>query len=615
MKRLAAPLAVVLTLLLAAPVAAVAQQPNQKHQSKGSHSGGGSHRGGHAAHPPTTRSAPRAALQRQISRSAPHHVAPHLQTSRSAPRSVPRRASPRVAPRQPSRPATRSAPHSVRHLAAPQRQTSHPTLRSAPRALPNRRETHRATGRQEPQRATTGRRESPSAVRQHERRPQAITGSIPQMQQPSRSEQRAITRQQQRQERALRSREERELRRLPPAQRAVRREEINRAREQRAIQAQPGAVTRPGIAAQRQERAERRAQRRQRTGAVTPLAARNGRFAAPYAANARSADAWRARRYHYPAQRAWHRGVRAAFIPWFGPVFWPYAYTDIFYYVFWPYGYVEGYWAYVYDDFIDGLYWGVAGPPDEYIAYASAPPPRARRATVRQLCQEPGSGITAWPFREIERKLNLDGEQNALLDNVRVAASKAAEIFKASCPAENAYPLTPLGRLRAMTARLQATLEAVETVRPPLEHFYDSLSDEQKARFNSLGPTKLRRNADARAALPEDGEVCAQAKPGLTNLPIEQIDAVVAPDEGQEKLLDKLAEATDKGVSILQAACPNEMPLTPPGRLVAMEGRLRAMIDAATEVRPALDDFYASLFDEQKARFNRLGQRLAKSGE
>jgi hypothetical protein len=34
-----------------------------------------------------------------------------------------------------------------------------------------------------------------------------------------------------------------------------------------------------------------------------------------------------------------------------------------------------------------------------------------------------------------------------------------------------------------------------------------------------------------------------------------------------------------------------------------MEGRLRAMIDAANEVRPALDDFYASLSDEQKARF------------
>jgi LTXXQ motif family protein len=37
-----------------------------------------------------------------------------------------------------------------------------------------------------------------------------------------------------------------------------------------------------------------------------------------------------------------------------------------------------------------------------------------------------------------------------------------------------------------MEKRLDATLDAVKTVRPPLAKFYDSLSDEQKARFNSL---------------------------------------------------------------------------------------------------------------------------------
>jgi LTXXQ motif family protein len=37
-----------------------------------------------------------------------------------------------------------------------------------------------------------------------------------------------------------------------------------------------------------------------------------------------------------------------------------------------------------------------------------------------------------------------------------------------------------------MEKRLDATLAAVKTVRPALAKFYDSLSDEQKARFNSL---------------------------------------------------------------------------------------------------------------------------------
>jgi hypothetical protein len=150
-----------------------------------------------------------------------------------------------------------------------------------------------------------------------------------------------------------------------------------------------------------------------------------------------------------------------------------------------------------------------------------------------------------------------------LLDEVRAAANRAAEIFRASCPAESAYPLTPPGRLRAMTARLQATLDAVRTVRPPLERFYDSLSDEQQARFNTLGPTRLGQSPEARAALPENTETCAQAMPGLTALPIKQIDAVVGPDDAQAALLDHLEDATELAASILQAACPDEAPLTP----------------------------------------------------
>jgi hypothetical protein len=68
-----------------------------------------------------------------------------------------------------------------------------------------------------------------------------------------------------------------------------------------------------------------------------------------------------------------------------------------------------------------------------------------------------------------------------------------------------------------------------------------------------------------------------------------------------------------KAVTILQDACPDQVPLTPPGRLDMMEARLKAMIDAANTVKPALDDFYASLSSEQKARFNRMGRALAKN--
>jgi LTXXQ motif family protein len=340
--------------------------------------------------------------------------------------------------------------------------------------------------------------------------------------------------------------------------------------------------------------------RRNNAAGITSQAARQGRFAAGQGRGA-----------NFAAHRAWRHGLRASFVPWYGPVFWPYAYSDIFDYAFWPGGYDDGFWDYAYDDFFDGVFWGQAGPSADYAHTPAAP--RASYAGVQELCTQPGSGITAWPFADIERKVGLNAEQNQLLDSVRKSASDAAATFKASCPAENLFPLTPPGRLQAMTARLQGTLDAVHIVRPPLEKFYAALSDEQKERFNALGPKRSANNAETTAALPQDAKSCSEAKPGLANLPIEKIADVVKPTDAQQGGLKQLQDATSKAVSLLQAACPQDTPITPPGRLEAMEKRLQAMIDAAKTVKPALDAFYASLNNEQKARFDRIGGQLAQT--
>ena len=267
-----------------------------------------------------------------------------------------------------------------------------------------------------------------------------------------------------------------------------------------------------------------------------------------------------------------------------------------------------------YDDFFDGVFFGEAGPPNEYIGALPAEQPAspASYAAVQELCKQPGSGVTAWPVADIERKVGLNDEQKKLLDAVKIIGEQAAGAFKATCPAENAFPLTPAGRLGAMTARLDAMLGAVRTVRPPLENFYAALSDEQKERFNAIGPKLPADNASASPAI--DAKSCKEQKPGLTNLPIEQIEDAVKPTDAQDAGLKGLEEATAKAVAILQAACPEDTPVTPPGRLQAMETRLQAMIDAANTVKPALDTFYGSLSNEQKARFNRIGRDLAQSG-
>ena len=300
-------------------------------------------------------------------------------------------------------------------------------------------------------------------------------------------------------------------------------------------------------------------------------------------------------------------------MPWYGPVFWPYAYSDIFDFTFWPYGYDDDYWAFAYDGFFDGVFWGEIGPPADYAYAAPRRTSRVSYATVQELCTQPGSGVTAWPFADIESKVGLNDEQKQLLGDMRKSAADAAATFKASCPAENIFPLTPPGRLTGMTARLDATLGAVQTVKPALEKFYNSLSDEQKERFNAIGPKAPKDSAKASLAAVPEAKSCKEQKPGLTNLPIERIEDAVKPTDAQQAELKGLEEATVKAVSIMQAACPDETPITPLGRLEAMEKRLQAMIDAAKTVKPALESFYGSLSNEQKARFNRIGGQLAQT--
>ncbi|WP_245288118.1 Spy/CpxP family protein refolding chaperone [Bradyrhizobium sp. Ec3.3] len=354
--------------------------------------------------------------------------------------------------------------------------------------------------------------------------------------------------------------------------------------------------------------------------AAAMQAAERGRFAERFREQATplSQAALMTRQSGWAPREAWQHRHPAVFVAWLGPVFWPYAYSDIFDYTFWSYGYDPGYWAYAYDDFVDTVFWGGDGA---YSAYASTNPYdypqtgggyRARRGSsasqqaLRQLCDAPDKGVTAWPFESITQAVRPTPEQRGLLDDLKAAAARAADAFKQSC--NDSYPLTPPGRLRAMTNRVSATLEAVKIVRPALEKFYGSLSDEQQARFNALGPNvgEPSQQQPQQQEANAQGESCGDPKSSLTELPIERIDAVVQPAGKQKEALDRLSDATKQAVKGLQAVCPDQVPLTPIGRLEAMQHRLEAMLEAANWVQPVLDEFYATLSSEQKARFNTM---------
>jgi hypothetical protein len=293
---------------------------------------------------------------------------------------------------------------------------------------------------------------------------------------------------------------------------------------------------------------------------------------------------------------------------WVGPLFWPYAYGDFFYYALWPDDYydVDPFWAYGYPDIYEGIF-----SPYVYDDYVQGPGAPARMAaltqSMAQSCDDEAAEVTGWPIDQIKAAVQPDSQQSALLDDLGNAVVKASDVIKSHCPTSVSF--TPTGRLDTMQERLQGLVQSVSIVSEPLGKFYDSLSDEQKARFNSITPTTEKRTASnapaANAETPKtDCDASAMAWPS------EQIDQAVQPNDAQRAKLDVLKSAAANGADIIKAACPSETPSTPPARLAAVGKHLEAMLQAVDAIRPPLHDFYNSLSDDQKARFNTMGKQL-----
>ncbi len=293
---------------------------------------------------------------------------------------------------------------------------------------------------------------------------------------------------------------------------------------------------------------------------------------------------------------------------WVGPLFWPYAYGDFFYYSLWPddYEYADPFWVYGYGD----LYEAVFSPYDysDYVQGSGAP---ARMATLTegmaQSCNDEAAEVTGWPIDQIQNAVQPNQQQTALLDDLGNAIVEASHQIRMNCPTSVAF--TPTDRLDQMHEQLQTLVNAVNIISPPLTKFYDSLSDEQKARFNDIAPPAAQNNAkpaNAQAA----PNLQAQCDAKVMAWPTDRIDSALQPSDAQRSKLDALQSALSQAGDTIKAACPSEPPATPPGRLAAVGKRLQAMLQAVETVQPALANFYSSLSDDQKARFNTMGRQL-----
>ena len=276
-----------------------------------------------------------------------------------------------------------------------------------------------------------------------------------------------------------------------------------------------------------------------------------------------------------------------------GQLFWPYAFNDLIDFAFWPYAY-DTFWPRAYDDVFTGIYGGYA--PQYY------PPDYSMRTGDKsEICLGQAQRFINFPIEQIAQQVVPSEQQKALLDDLNTATAKAVSILQDACPSE--LPSTPPGRIAAMRTRVETMLQVVEIVRPALEKFYQSLTDEQKERFNAIdqdieAPDGRRLNADG---------LCSGVLDRTAKLPVEQVKGRLQLSSDQELRFKELTEASAKAGDILNASCHAVEALTPRARLVAISDRLKGILQAVETVQEPLDRFYQSLDDEQKARFNRLG--------
>ena len=310
----------------------------------------------------------------------------------------------------------------------------------------------------------------------------------------------------------------------------------------------------------------------------------------------------------------WWRHPHGGF-GWVGPVFWPYAYYDLYDYTWWGDDYDPYFWDYGYADLYAGLfdpydYDALSGYVD-YLpghrgSHSAATSGGSGTVTLADMCGSDSRDIAGFPIEQFRSAVQPNAEQSAALDELAAASQKASEAILNSCPKDVA--LTAPSRLAAMQQRVQAMRDAVDTIKPAMDKFYGLLSDEQKAKVTALADEQRRaRGGNPDQQKTADSGNCNTAQAAATPWPADIIASQVKPTEAQQASLKDLQDAAAKAQDILKSSCPPADARTPPARLAAVEARLDTMLQAIGTVRPALDKFYGLLSDEQKAAFDAIG--------
>ncbi|MCX7308937.1 MAG: Spy/CpxP family protein refolding chaperone, partial [Afipia sp.] len=106
----------------------------------------------------------------------------------------------------------------------------------------------------------------------------------------------------------------------------------------------------------------------------------------------------------------------------------------------------------------------------------------------RQMC---GAGPGIMMFRQNDKlaeTLKLTDAEQAKYEDFKAASRATSETMQNTCDAN--LGSTMPNRMEGMETRMAAMLTAMRTVRPALDAFYASLTEAQKAQFDSRSGTQ-----------------------------------------------------------------------------------------------------------------------------
>ena len=100
------------------------------------------------------------------------------------------------------------------------------------------------------------------------------------------------------------------------------------------------------------------------------------------------------------------------------------------------------------------------------------------------------------------------------------------------------------------------------------------------------------------------GPMCNPGMTGFAEWRTERLADELKLTDAQRAKFDEFKAASAKAGEAMRSLCTADVPATIVARTEAMENRMDAMLQAIRTMRPALEAFYATLNDDQKAKLD-----------